>query len=93
MSSHRRLRRRRSGGREGSSYFFEKKKKQKTFAPLRAVVPPPLPHPTGIKVFFASFLRPDDAAALAAPSKLGRLFGSKKKTLPFIKFVWNASCD
>jgi hypothetical protein len=36
--------------------FFFEKKNQKTFAPLRAVVAQAVPTPTGIKVFFASFL-------------------------------------
>jgi hypothetical protein len=42
-------------------------------------------HTVGNKVFFASFLRPDDEAALAAQSESGRLFGSKKKTLPSVR--------
>jgi hypothetical protein len=41
---------------EVSKYFFFEKKKQKTFAPLRADGAPAGPTPTGIKVFFASFL-------------------------------------
>jgi hypothetical protein len=35
--------------------FFFEKKNQKTSAPLRADVPPTVPHQTN-KVFFASFL-------------------------------------
>jgi hypothetical protein len=67
-------------GKEASTSFFEKKEAKKLLLPFGGVWHRS-GHIMGIKVFFASFWRPDDVAALAAQSESGRPFGSKKKTL------------